>query len=201
MKKIALFSLGILLGLAQTVHAMDYYDFDLDWCRFQESKRVQEPVSPGLSTLLPQNKLDMGGVVLMGLAGYFDSGATGFVRGAGGQLLYNAGEKGSVGSYVCTPENGLSPLIVNSVARYGGSFLQQGKQGFSELALTDATVYLVRRVTGIGSFAAQEGKEDGRMISFVRGTASLVNQVLPLAVQTLVVSPLLQGFKASEPVR
>ena len=195
MKKIAVLGLGILLGLAQTVHAMEY-DFDLDWYRFQESKQVQEPVGPGLSTLLPQNTLDMGGVVLMGLAGYFDSGATGLVRGAGGQLLYNAGEKGSVGRYVCTAENGLFPQIVNSVARCSGILLQQGKQGL----LTDVTVSHVRRVAGISSFAAQEGRQDGKVLSFVRGTASFVDQVLPYMVQNLVVSPLLQGFKASEPV-
>ncbi len=199
MKKIAFFSLCVLLVLAQTARAMDY-DFDLNWYNFQESNGVQEQIRPGLSSLLPQNNLDKAGVVLMGLNGYFSTGAPGLVRWAGGQLLYNAGEKGSVGRYVCTPENGISPQVVNSVARYGGCLLQQGKQGFSELALTDATVYLVRRVTGISSFAAQEGTQDGKALAFVRGTASLVDQVLPFAVQTFVVSPLMQGFSASEPV-
>ncbi len=200
MKKIVVLSLGMLLGLAQTAQAMDY-DFDFDGYNSQEVTSVQEQIRPGLSSLLPQNTLDSVGVVLMALNGYSTAGATGIVRGAGGQILYNAGEKGYFGRYVCTPENGLSPQVINAAARYGGSLLQQGRQGLSELALTDATVHLVRRITGISFFAAQEGKQDGKVLSFVRGTASLVDQVMPFMVQTLVVSPLMQGFSASDPAR
>lgn len=199
MKKIAVFGLGLFLGIAQTAHAMDY-DFDFDSYHFQEATSIQEQIRPGLSSLLPQNTLDSIGVVLMALNGYSTAGATGVVRGACGQLLYNAGEKGYFGRYVSTPENDLSPHVINTAARYGGTLLQQGRQGLSELALTDATVHLVRRITGISSFAAQEGKQDGKVLSFARGTASLVDQVMPFMVQTLVVSPLMHGFSASDPV-
>lgn len=197
MKKIAILGLSMLLGISN-VRAMDCV-FACDRAREVRQKVSQEYVRPGITSLLPHGKYEICMTILYGLGcTASEPGIVPVAKGISGAILYNAGENGSLGAYVSTPDNSVAPQAANHAARYCGKALLEGFFGCSRLVLNDALVYTLRRVTGIQQFAAATGTEDGNVKHVARLTARAVDTFLPMITESFIVSPLMQGWQEAQ---